>query len=148
MHRNGIATWIRVILDISLVPFKGSPRRFPMRLRTTLSNYSLRATAVVCAGVLGLATVLVAGTLPGATALASATTAPRCTTSELVVWLNTRGSGTAGSTYYDLEFTNLSSHTCSIVGYPGVSALNFAGQQLGNAAGHDGEHASTFVTLS
>jgi hypothetical protein len=119
-----------------------------MRLRTILSHYSLRATAVVCTAILGLATVAVAGGLPGATSLASATTAPRCTTSELVVWLNTRGSGTAGSTYYDLEFTNLSAHTCSIVGYPGVSALNFAGQQLGNAAGHDGEHASALITLA
>jgi hypothetical protein len=108
----------------------------------------VRATAVVVAAVLSLATVFVAGGLPGATALASATTAPRCTTSELVVWLNTRGSGAAGSTYYDLEFTNLSAHICSIVGYPGVSALNFAGQQLGNAAGHDGEHASTLITLA
>jgi hypothetical protein len=119
-----------------------------MRLRTILSPYFLRTAAAVCVATLTFATVLVAGGLPGATSLASATTAPRCTTSELVVWLNTRGSGAAGSTYYDLEFTNLSAHTCSIVGYPGVSALNFAGQQLGNAAGHDGEHASALITLA
>jgi hypothetical protein len=105
----------------------------------------------VGAASLTLASVLVATGVPGLStgpALASATTAPRCTTSELVVWLNTRGSGTAGSTYYDLEFTNLSAHACSIAGFPGVSALNFAGAQLGNAAEHDAEHVATLVTLA
>ena len=87
--------------------------------------------------------------LQSATSVAGATTgAPRCTTGDLDVWLNTSGNGAAGSSYYDLEFTNLSSHSCTVSGYPGVSALGTAGQQLGIAAGHNAQHAVTLITLT
>jgi hypothetical protein len=33
-----------------------------------------------------------------------------------------------------LEFTNLSHHTCTLYGFPGVSALSANGQQLGSPA--------------
>ena len=62
---------------------------------------------------------------------------PRCTTAGLVVWLNTQGSGTAGSTFYQLRFTNLSGHACTLTGYPGVSGVNLAGHRLGSAAARD-----------
>jgi hypothetical protein len=120
-----------------------------MRPRPLYSRVAVRLTATACAAALTLATMLVATALPGGSPpVGAAGAAPRCTTDELVVWLDTRGNGAAGSTYYDLEFTNLSTHACSISGYPGVSALNFSGQQLGNAAGHDAEHPATLITLS
>jgi len=119
-----------------------------MQQRPLVSRFSRRFSATACAVIVAVTTALVTAG-PGATSLAGATgTAPRCTTSELVVWLDTRGNGTAGSTYYDLEFTNLSAHACTISGYPGVSALNFTGQQLGNAAGHDAEHTAALITLT
>ena len=59
--------------------------------------------------------------------------APVCATPRLVVWLG-RGSGAAGSTYYNLEFTNLSGHTCTLRGYPGVSAVTLVGRRIGEAA--------------
>ncbi len=65
---------------------------------------------------------------------ASATTAPSCPTSRLVVWLNTAADHAAGSSYYKLEFTNLSGHACTLQGFPGVSAVGIAGGQLGRAA--------------
>jgi hypothetical protein len=44
---------------------------------------------------------------------------PMCTTSTTVVWLYIpAGSVAAGSSYYDLRFTNLSAHTCELGGYP------------------------------
>ena len=58
----------------------------------------------------------------------------KCTTSKLVVWLDTRGDAAAGSVFYNLKFTNLSGHACALVGYPGVSAVDLAGRQLGRAA--------------
>ncbi|HWX97325.1 MAG TPA: DUF4232 domain-containing protein [Solirubrobacteraceae bacterium] len=67
-----------------------------------------------------------------ATGAASAT--PSCSTSGLVIWLNTSGSGTAGSTYYSLYLTNLSRHRCTVRGYPRVSAVNLAGGRIGRAA--------------
>jgi hypothetical protein len=65
---------------------------------------------------------------------AAGASSPRCPTSALVVWLDTRGDAAAGSTYFGLKFTNLSGHACKLVGYPGVSAVDLAGRQLGSAA--------------
>jgi hypothetical protein len=73
---------------------------------------------------------------------------PKCATSGLVVWLDTQGNGTAGSIYYTLEFTNLSSHACTLGGYPGVSAVNLAGHQLGSAASRDHTTVPRTVTLA
>jgi Protein of unknown function (DUF4232) len=66
----------------------------------------------------------------------SASTA-RCATSGLVVWLDTQGDGAAGSIYYQLKFTNLSGHSCTLLGYPGVSGVDLAGHQLGSPARRD-----------
>jgi hypothetical protein len=71
---------------------------------------------------------------------------PKCGTPGLVVWLDTQGNGTAGSIYYTLEFTNLSGHACTLGGYPGVSAVNLDGHQLGSAASRD--HATSPRTLT
>jgi len=75
-------------------------------------------------------------------------TTPKCTTSGLVIWLGSGPSGTAGSTYYNLDFTNLSGHKCSLSGYPGISAVNLAGHQLGSAASRDTTGTPSLVTLA
>ena len=74
---------------------------------------------------------------PAAPAVAAST--PGCATSGLVVWLNTNGDGYAGGADYTLNFTNLSGHRCNLRGYPGVSATNLSGGQLGTSAGWGGE---------
>jgi Protein of unknown function (DUF4232) len=84
--------------------------------------------------VLGL---LVAGAaaLTVSAAASSSAAAPACTAADLGVWVAiSQGSAAAGSAFYPLEFTNLSSHPCWVDGYPGVSALNSAGNQQGSAA--------------
>jgi hypothetical protein len=73
--------------------------------------------------------------------------APRCTTSGLVVWLDTQANGAAGSVIYKLKFTNLSGHTCALFGYPGVSAVDLAGNQLGSSATRDHARRARLVTL-
>ncbi|MDP9232758.1 MAG: DUF4232 domain-containing protein [Actinomycetota bacterium] len=60
--------------------------------------------------------------------------APSCKTSGLVVWMDTRGGAAAGSAYYTLELTNQSGHSCTLFGYPGVSAADLRGRRLGSAA--------------
>jgi hypothetical protein len=89
-----------------------------------------------------------AGPLVATAPVPTTASAPACTTSGLVVWLNTQGNGAAGSIFYTLELTNLSSGTCTVQGYPGVSAVNLAGHTLGSAAARD--HATTphLVTLA
>jgi hypothetical protein len=120
-----------------------------MQSRMNFSPNSLRAMTTMFAATLALVTVLSSTVLQSGTTLAGASTgAPRCTTRQLVVWLNTTGNGAAGSSYYNLEFTNLSAHACALSGFPGVSAINVADQQIGSAAGHNAEHAPALITLS
>ena len=89
----------------------------------------------------------VAGPLAGPAGAAAAAGAPKCATSSLVVWLDTDGNGSAGSVYYNLEFTNLSARTCTLTGYPGVSAVGLGGGQLGKAASRDNSRKPRTVSL-
>jgi hypothetical protein len=73
--------------------------------------------------------------------------APRCTTSALAVWLGVgEGGGTAGSTYYPVELSNISNHACHLRGFPGVSA--WSGHQLGSPARRDHAQPVQTVTLT
>lgn len=73
---------------------------------------------------------------------------PACSSAQTEVWLGLGlGGGTAGTTYFPLEFSNISRHTCSFSGYPGVSAFRGALHQIGPAATRN-HHAHTTVTLA
>jgi hypothetical protein len=115
-----------------------------MKLTTHRLRRGIAATAIASAAVL-LPAVALASSGSGAVASASMA-AHRCYATELTVWLGSPGNGTAGSTYYDLEISNTSRSTCTLYGYPGVSANN-GGRQLGSAAGRDHSRPSTLVTL-
>jgi Domain of unknown function (DUF4232) len=67
----------------------------------------------------------------------------RCSTPRLVVWLAPMANGTAGGVYYELRFTNLSGHACTLRGFPGVSAVTLVGARIGAAAGHDASKVRT-----
>jgi Protein of unknown function (DUF4232) len=96
----------------------------------------------------GVATLAPALAAPASLAKGgSVAAAPRCVTSGLVIWINTAGNGAAGSIYYNLYFTNLSAHTCSLRGYPGVSAVDLFGRRLGRAASRESVQKPTAVTL-
>lgn len=109
-----------------------------------------RARIAALAAVAGLAatSAIVLGAATGAASAhgaKQASSAPSCATSGLVVWLDTQGNGAAGSTYYKLELTNLSGHSCALAGYPGVSAVNLAGKQLGSSARREASPQKTVV---
>ena len=58
-----------------------------------------------------------------------------CSASQLGVWVNAdSGNGAAGTIFYHLDFTNTSGRTCYLYGWPGVTATNWAGGQLGKPA--------------
>jgi len=77
-----------------------------------------------------------AGTLVGAAGVRadSSGRAVSCDPSQLVVWLKSRGEPSAGSAWYTFGLTNLSRTRCTTRGYPGVSAVDRAGHQIGSAA--------------
>ncbi|MGN6869117.1 MAG: DUF4232 domain-containing protein [Solirubrobacteraceae bacterium] len=78
---------------------------------------------------------------------AAPASAARCTTAHLEIWLGLGlGGGTAGSTYYPLEFSNVGHSACTLNGFPGVSGFGAGGGQVGPAASRNGQHHGT-VTL-
>ena len=107
---------------------------------------SIRRTiiATVTALTLGL------GGAVWATSAASAAPAaiPACATANLGVWVNlSQGSVAAGTAAFPLDFTNTGSRACTLSGYPGVSATNANGGQLGRAAARDPLYKAKTVTL-
>jgi hypothetical protein len=118
-------------------------------MRLPLSFLRPRLARTALAGVAALASGLLLAAGPGSvTAGAVATTPPGCATAGLVIWLDTTGNGAAGSSFYGLEFTNLSGHTCTLGGYPGVSGVNLTAKQVGRAATRDPSHPRHVVTLA
>lgn len=91
----------------------------------------LRAKASAALAIFGAIVTVAAMAAPSTAAAAS--TPARCKTSALSLKLTSKGRAAAGSAYYNLKFTNTSNKTCSLFGYPGVSALR-NGKQLGLAA--------------
>jgi hypothetical protein len=100
------------------------------------------AAVVAFVGTAALAVTLTRAPIRSDAALSADVTGPACPTSGLEAWL---GLGTAGGmgmsaargTYYTLEFTNVSHRTCSLYGYPQVSAYmdsRTTGDQIGSVA--------------
>jgi hypothetical protein len=84
----------------------------------------------------------------GRAASARGAAAPRCTVAHLEIWLGLGlGGGTAGSTFYPLEFSNVGHGACTLGGFPGVSAFGSGGGQVGPPASRNGQHHAT-VTLA
>jgi hypothetical protein len=60
-----------------------------------------------------------------------------CSPANLVVWAGPQaGGGTAGGFGYEIQFTNLGTGSCTLAGFPGVSAVNLKGKRIGAAATH------------
>jgi hypothetical protein len=94
---------------------------------------ALAAAAIVVGGgaIASIMPAVAASATPDTAAAPAAVS--MCTTSHLRVWLGVPGDGTAGTTYYALEMSNISSTPCTVYGYPGVSAVSGT-KQLGSAA--------------
>ena|SRR5579872_3109592 len=124
-----------------------------MQFTTRTARRGLAAVAITCAAVLVPTAALAAsGGRAAAARPATATqpppaVAPRCPAGALTVWLGIPGDGAAGSTSYQLELSNTSTKTCTLYGFPGVSATGRNGRQLGSAANRDYADPIHLVTL-
>ena len=117
-----------------------------MKYLTTIPTTARRAIAVIAAasaaGLIATSTAIAAtssGAVPAADTAHAAPAAVRaCTADDLGAWVAvSQLDGAAGTTYYPLQFTNLSRHACAMRGFPGVSAVDRNLHQLGRPAGRD-----------
>jgi Protein of unknown function (DUF4232) len=113
-----------------------------MKLSTRLVRRVGATAAAVTAAVLIPAVALAA---PGRATSAAA--APGCTEAQLQTWIGLPGDATAGTVFYELEISNVSARTCTLLGFPGVSATGASGQQLGSPAVRNGRHPARLITL-
>lgn len=103
-----------------------------------MRTMSVRALTIGAAGVL-----LAAGAGVGASqALAASTAVPTCQAGDLYVSQGTADAG-AGQLYVPVVFTNTSTRTCALRGYPGVSLVNAAHKALAPAATRQKETVGT-----
>lgn len=106
----------------------------------------------IAAGVAALAAAgggVAAGATVSDTAAAKAPAAvAACATSQLQLWYGQPASGTAGSVYFPLEFSNTGSTSCVLDGYPGVSGVGDGGVQLGSSATWNPVITPSAVTLA
>jgi hypothetical protein len=126
---------------------KRGPEEIPMQFTTRAARRGLAAFAVTCAAVLVPTAAVAAPGGPADAARPAAAVAPRCATGALTVWLGFPGDGAAGSTFYQLELSNTAGPTCTLYGFPGVSAIGRNGGQLGRAASRDHADRIRLVTL-
>jgi hypothetical protein len=106
-----------------------------------------RGGAIVLAAAAAGSAALLAATSSSAATAGTAAKPPACQTGGLVVWLNTTPNGAAGSVSYNLQFTNQSGHKCTLRGYPGLSAINLKGRQVGRSAVRDSGTKVKTITL-
>lgn len=78
------------------------------------------------------AAIAATGLLAGTTAAQAVVPAPACGNSALQV-THTPVEGAAGHSAFYLLFRNITSHTCSLHGYPGLDALNASGNAIAHA---------------
>jgi hypothetical protein len=102
-----------------------------------INGFRRTAAAVVSVIALGAG-----GAAWAASSASAAPTAPaavgRCLAGNLAVWVNADSAdGTAGTTYFNLDYTNTGRTTCSLYGFPGVTATTLGGAQIGKAATRD-----------
>jgi Protein of unknown function (DUF4232) len=111
--------------------------------RISLKQWRMAAASIACAAILTPAAALAAPAHPAVQRAA----APACATSSLRVWLGIPGDSAAGHTAYQLELSNISGRTCTLLGFPGVSAVAVGGRQLGSPAARDHADPTRLVTL-
>lgn len=112
--------------------------------------HSLRVVVgiVIAASTLTPAGAEAAAPRGGARASSHVAVARACVPGQLATWVDTQGSGAAGSFFYQLRFTNISTRACTLIGYPGVSAVNAAGRTLGTPASRSATHVPRRVRLT
>jgi len=114
-----------------------------------ITGFGLAGAATALAAVVAASALLPAAAATGrAAASQAAVSPPACAAGALAVSVAADHiQGAAGTLFIPIEFTNFSQQTCTLFGFPGVSAVTFAGKQLGSPAAWAGGQPGT-VTLA
>jgi Protein of unknown function (DUF4232) len=110
-----------------------------------LTKHARRLAAAVA--IAGSAILLPAVALASSGGSAAPAATGRCLTNQVTDWLGIPADDTAGSSYYQLEISNISHRTCTLYGFPGVSAWS-DGHQAGSAAARTPGHPEDLLTLT
>jgi hypothetical protein len=116
-----------------------------MHINSRMARRIGAATAAACAAILLPAAALAAPAHPGSASAPAAL--PQCTQGDLTTWVGIPGDGSAGHTNFQLELSNTAGPTCTLFGYPGVSAIGRNGHQVGSAAIRNASHSKRVVVL-
>lgn len=111
-----------------------------MNMRSRSVRLVVSAAVVALASLAFVTSAASASPMPTAATVhtAAAARTPKCTAADLGVWAAyDQQAGAAGTLVFPLEFTNVSRHTCTLYGFPGVSAIAPNGRQLGLPAAWD-----------
>ena len=122
----------------------------------SIRRAGIRRAGIAAASALALGVgAVVWATSPASAALSADSSqarpadAARCAASAISVWVDANQSnGAAGTFEYALEFTNIGSKPCTLIGYPGVTAIGATGKQLGDAAGWNPLYPARLVTIA
>lgn len=114
-----------------------------MKLSSHLSRRIVAGLSLASAAILLPTAALASSSTAGAPARPAVAT---CTAIGTRLWWAVPSDGTAGSSYFQIELSNITHATCTFYGYPGVSTLNTAGNQVGLAS--TGSGAKVSVTLA
>jgi hypothetical protein len=112
-----------------------------------LSAQLIRRVSAAAAVTAALLVPAVALAAPSSAAPARPAAAPGCRRVQLEAWIATRAGIAAGTAYFQLEISNISARTCTLYGFPGVSAVSASGGQLGRPAQRVGPDPVRLVTL-
>lgn len=77
---------------------------------------------------------------------ASQASAPACISNHTLVWFGEPADAAGPDIFVPLEFSNTGTTTCTLFGYPGVSAIDDNGNQVGLPATHSG--AKHLITMA
>ena len=109
-----------------------------MKLSLRHTKWLAVGAALVCGAILLPTAVLAASAAPRSSAAITS-----CRAANTEVWAAVEGSGTAGTTYYELEFSNIGTQSCTLHGFPDVWAVSVGGTQIGKPAWHQSIVPST-----
>jgi hypothetical protein len=102
-----------------------------VRRRSRFGGFDAFGNRVLLAG--GALVVLAAGSAFAAGPAGASS--PDCTSQATAIWLGDgEGGGAAGHVYYPIELSNTGRTSCTLYGYPGVSAWGTGGAQIGAPA--------------